>query len=547
MRKLLVCLLLLPALSLLFAVRWNHARGMAAPASLLIRGGLLLDGTGAPGREADIRIAGDRVEAIGTLFPRPGERVLDAKGRGVAPGFIDTHSHADGGLLETPDAETQIRQGITTAVVGQDGGSRLPLAKWFSDLEAKHVALNIASFVGHGTLRRAVLGEDNQRKATPREIVRMRALVAQEMQTGALGLSSGLEYDPGLYSTTEEVIALAQVAGQRNGIYISHVRDEENEALASFEELIRIAREAHLPAQISHIKLGSSPVWGKSGEVLKRMADARREGLDITADIYPYLYWQSTITVIIPTRNWDDRNAWKTGLAEIGGAGQILLTTYTPDPSWQGKTIAEIAAATRRDPVTLIQEIVRKTHGPGATGRESVVVTAMQEADLQRFLADPNIMFCTDGGLRPSHPRGAGSFPRILGRYVREQHILTLPEAIRKATSLPARRMGLTDRGILKPGNKADIVIFDPATVLDTATPATPAGPPIGISHVLVNGVLVLDDGRITGAHPGEVVRRGGRASAPIAPTVPAPAPKTPVSVPLSVHQAPERAAPPRR
>lgn len=489
---------------------------------MLIADGTLIDGTGAPGRRADVRIAGERIAEIGRLRPRTGERVIAARGRVVAPGFIDTHSHADGGLLEMPDAETQIRQGITTSVVGQDGGSRFPLAQFFRDVESKRVALNIASFVGHGMARRQILGEDYKRPATPLEVLRMRGIIGQEMRAGALGLSSGLEYDPGLYATTPEVIACAKVAAAYGGLYISHVRDEENEAIASFREVIRIAEEGHLPAQISHIKLGSAPVWGKAGETLRMIEDANRRGLDITADVYPYTYWQSTITVIIPTRDWEDRSAWEKGLAEIGGPANVLLTAYSPDPTWENKTLAEIAAATDRDAVTVIQEIVRKTHGPrpavtegripqtAPPPRESVVVTAMQEADLRRFLAAPGVMFCTDGGLRGSHPRGAGSYPRILGRYVREQRVLSLPSAIHKAAALPARRMGFGERGVLRVGNRADVVLFDPATVRDTATTADPTAAPVGISHVLVNGELVLDDGKITGARPGQVLRRAG-------------------------------------
>ncbi len=483
-----------------------------SPLPLLIQGGTVVDGTGRPGRTADVRVVGDRIAAVGRLMPRPGERVIKANSLVVAPGFIDTHSHADGGLLETPDAETQIRQGITTSVVGQDGSSHLPLAAWLHSVAAKHVALNIASFVGHGTLRGAVVGKDYKRKSTPAEIAKMCAIAETEMKAGALGLSSGLEYDPGLYANTEEVVALARVAARHGGLYISHVRDEENEALASFRELIRIAREGHLPAQISHIKLGSSPVWNKSGEVIKMMADARRAGLDITADVYPYTYWQSTITVIIPTRNWDDRKAWAVGLSEIGGPGNVLLTTYTPNPAWQGRTIAQIAQATGVDAITVIQEIVGKTHSAGpneSSGRESVVVTAMQEADLRRFVADPHIMFCTDGGLKPTHPRGAGTFPRILGKYVREDHVLTLPQAIHKMTSLPARRMGFADRGTIGVGKKADLVFFDPRTVRDTATTKDPRSAPVGLPTVIVNGTPVLLDGKMTGDHPGQVLRRG--------------------------------------
>jgi len=479
----------------------------AKPASILIAGGTVVDGTGASGRRADVRISGDRIVEVGALTPRPDERVIDARGRVVAPGFIDTHSHADRGLLEMPEAESQIRQGITTAVVGQDGGSNTPLAAFFESLQAKRVALNVASFVGHGTLRRRAMGTEYKRAVTPAELAAMEALLDQEMKAGGLGLSTGLEYDPGFYSTTEELIACAKVAARHGGLYISHVRDEANEVFPSFRELIRIAEEAHLPGQISHIKLGSNRVWGRAGEAVRLIDDANRRGVDVTADVYPYLYWQSTITALIPTRDWENRGAWEKGLAEVGGARHVMLTDYTPDPAWAGKTIAEIAGRTQKDAVTVIQEIVHRTHAEGATGREGVVVTAMAEEDLRRFVAAPRVMFCTDGGLRSKHPRGAGTYPRILGRYVREQHLLSLEEAIRKMTSFPARRMGFRDRGVVQPGMKADLVLFDPRKVLDTATPADPGARPIGISHVLVNGVLVLEDGKMTGERPGSALR----------------------------------------
>ncbi|RYG75548.1 D-aminoacylase, partial [bacterium] len=306
---------LLVACSLLTVV----ASAKAQTTPLLIQGGNVIDGTGAKRRKADVRVASGIIQEIGKLKPRPGEKVVDARGLIVAPGFIDTHSHADMGLLETPDAQSQIRQGITTAIIGQDGGSHLPLGPYLKEVEEKHVALNIASFVGHGTIRGAVMGDDYKRLASAAEVEKMAELVEQEMESGALGLSSGLEYDPGLYSSTGEVIACAKVAAAHGGIYISHVRDEENEALPSFREVIDIAEKAQIPAQISHIKLGSSNVWGKAREVLQLMADANKRGLDITADIYPYTYWRSTITVITPTRDWTDRAAWQRGLDEIGG------------------------------------------------------------------------------------------------------------------------------------------------------------------------------------------------------------------------------------
>jgi N-acyl-D-amino-acid deacylase len=468
---------------------------------------MVIDGSGSRGRREDVFIVGDSIAQLGRDLKQTADVVIDASGRVVAPGFIDAHSHADGGLFDDPDAETQIRQGITTSCVGQDGSSHWPLADWFRQVADRQVSLNIASFVGHGTVRGKVLGKDYKRKATPDEIRQMRALVAQEMKAGAIGFSSGLEYDPGHYSDTEELIALASVAGIYNGIYISHVRDEEDEAFNSFRELIRIAREGRLPAQISHIKLASSPVWGKTREVFRMMEEANRSGLDISADVYPYNYWQSTIIVLIPTREWDKRELWEKGLAEVGGPQNVLLTSYEPDPTWAGKTLAELAIKTGKDPISVIQEIVQKTHGEKPAG-ESVVVTAMQESDVRAFIAHPRIMFCTDGGLHPSHPRGAGSYPRVLGKYVREERVLSLEEAIRKATSLPAWRMGFPDRGGIAVGKKADIVLFDPRTIHDTATTKNPQSPPVGLGDVLVNGTPVLRDGRITGEHPGQVIRR---------------------------------------
>lgn len=486
------------------------ARPAAPPSSLLIRGGTLVDGTGAARRRADVRVTGDRIREVGTLAPRDGERAIDARGKVVAPGFIDTHSHADGGLLEAPEAERQVRQGISTAIIGQDGGSHLPLSEYFASVDAKGVALNLASFAGHGTVRGRVLGEDFKRSATPEEVDRMAALVDQEMRAGALGLSTGLEYDPGFYASTPEVIALARVAARHGGIYISHVRDEEHETFRWFAELIEIAREARLPAQISHIKLSSSEVWGQADRAIRLIDQANRDGQDVTADVYPYRYWSSTITALVPTRDWEDRTLWRKGLDDVGGAQNVLLATYTPDPGWSGKTIATIAKETGRDEVSIVQEVVRRTRVEGA-GREGVVVTAMTEADLRRFIGSPRVMFCTDGGLRSRHPRGAGTYPRILGRYVREAKVLSLEEAIRKMTAFPARRMGLADRGQVRPGLKADLVLFNPRTVRDTATPSNPGARPVGITHVFVNGVPVLDNGRITAARPGAVLRRRGR------------------------------------
>jgi N-acyl-D-amino-acid deacylase len=470
--------------------------------TLLIRNGTVVDGTGAKPRKADVRIDGDRILEIGKLRPKPGEETIDAKGLVVAPGFIDTHGHA----LTKPGPLTAltVSQGITTAIIGQDGGHNYPLTSAISTFEKTPTPYNMASFVGHGTIRKLVMGENDKRRGTGEEVAKMAALVEEEMKAGGLGLSTGLEYDPGYYAATDELIVCAKAAARFGGIYISHMRNEDNTMLEALDELVRIGRAAGCPAQVSHIKLGSKAVWGRSREVLKRLETV----LDVTADVYPYLYWQSSITVLIPTRDWNDRNAWQKGLDDVGGPKNVLLGTFEPDPAWAGKTIAELSAMTGKDPVTVIQEIVKRTRGSGERRTESVVVTAMREDDLRAFLRHPLVMICTDGSPGGAHPRAAGTYPRVLGRYVREKHVLTLQEAIRKMTSLPAYRMGFSDRGRLLAGYKADIVLFDPKTVIDRATTEEPQKLSVGIRDVFVNGVAVVRNGTATTATPGRFLRR---------------------------------------
>ena len=479
------------------------AAALALLPGLVVRGGTLYDGSGGPPRRADLRIEGDTIREVGQVRARKGDRTIDATGLAIAPGFIDAHSHADGGIFDDSDAETQIRQGITTAVVGVDGGSHYPLDDWFGRLEREPASLNFASYVGHGTVRAATMG-DEARVSTPAERRAMVRIVDREMRSGAIGLSSGLEYQPGRYSDTEELILLARAAAKAHGLYASHMRNEDNLSFEAIDELVRIAKEGGIPGQIDHIKLGSARVWGRTSDVFARMATA-----DVQADVYPYLYWQSTIRVLIPTEEFSDRALWTQGLADVGGPGNVLLTTFTPDPAWQGRTIAGLALAQGKDPITLIQEIILRCYGPGAKGAESVVVTAMSEDDLEAFVRNPLVSFCSDGGLHGTHPRGAGSFPRVLGRYVRERRTIPLAEAIRKMTSLPAHRFGLRDRGALKPGKKADLVLLDPATIADTATTERPESPPIGLPTVVVNGVPVLLGGVVTHAHPGRPLRKG--------------------------------------
>jgi N-acyl-D-amino-acid deacylase len=479
--------------------------GQQAGAGLLIRNGRLIDGTGSPSSVADLRIDGDTiVEIAPVLAPKAGERVIDAAGRVVAPGFIDMHSHVDGGLEESPDAATQLRQGITTALVGQDGGGDLPVADLTDRMARVAPTINLATSVGHGTVRRLVMGEDFKRAATPAEIETMKALVARGMKDGAVGLSSGLEYDPGFYATTDELVALASAIKPFGGIYSSHVRDEENEYLAAWKEAIDVGRRAGVAVEISHMKLASKPVWGRARDGLAVIEAARREGLTVMGDWYPYPYWQSAIYVLIPDRDFENVEKWRVGLDEIGGAGNVRITNYRADPSWDGKTLAELAEAQNLDAPSLIVRMV-KAAGPGI----GIIGTSMVEADMKAILAHPQVLICSDGQLAGRHPRGYGAFPRVLGRYVREQQVITLEEAIAKMTSRPAAMLGLADRGALAPGKKADIVIFDPATIADRGTPLEPAQAPVGVDTVIVNGQVVLDAAQVTSARPGRALRRG--------------------------------------
>jgi len=480
------------------------AAGGAAPAGLLIRNGLVVDGTGAPGRHADVRIAGDTiVEVAARLEPRPDERVIDAHDRVVAPGFIDMHSHASGGIAEAPDAESQVRQGITTALVNQDGGGDLPVAAFFDEIDHLHPAINFAASVGHGTVRHIVMGADFKRAATAAEIATMQVLVERGMRDGAVGLSSGLEYDPGFYATLDELVALAEVAGRFGGFYSSHVRDEENDFAAAWEEAIEVGRRAKVPVEISHMKAASKPVWGRAVGGLRELEAAKAEGLRVMGDWYPYTYWQSAMYVLIPDRDFENRQKWATGLDEIGGPQNVLVTDYRPDPSLDGQTVAEIAAARGVDAASLIVEMVR-TAGPGI----GIIGTSMIEEDLRTILAHPQVLICSDGQLVGKHPRGYGAFPRVLGRYVREQHVITLEDAIAKMTGRAASHAGFADRGLIAVGRKADLVVFDPATINDRGTPASPSASPVGIETVVVNGEVALDHGAMTAARPGRALRR---------------------------------------
>jgi N-acyl-D-amino-acid deacylase len=454
-----------------------------------------------------VRIVGDRIGDVGSSEAAPSDLIVDAHGLTLAPGFIDTHSHASRGLFEYRDALADVSQGITTVVVGQDGGSTLPLSEYFDRLRASPVAVNVASYVGHGTIRRQVMGDDFKRTATADEVRRMEELLQSEMSAGALGLSTGLEYDPGIYSAPSEVVALAKVAAAAGGRYISHIRSEDRTEWQAIDEIIAIGREARMPVQISHMKLAMRGLWGQADKLVRVLDRARAQNVQITADIYPYTYWQSTITVLFPKRDFANRTEAEFVLKEVVAPEDLLITHFEAEPAYAGKTLAQIAALRKTAPAVALMDVIKMGEDRGTSA--GVIATSMDEGDVTRLLKWPFANVCTDGELMGAHPRGCGSFPRFLGRYVREQHALTLPDAIRKMTSLAAADVGLADRGVIAPQKYADLVLFDPNTVADRATTAEPHALSVGIDTVWVNGEIVFRAGGASGAHPGRVLRRG--------------------------------------
>lgn len=475
--------------------------------SILIINARVADGTGAPLRKAGVRISGDRIIAIGKLKPHKNETVLDAHNLVLAPGFIDIHNHSVEGLDSDPLAETQIAQGITTAIQGPDGDSPWPIADWLEARRKNPAALNVAALVGHATIRELVMGKDYKRFATQVEIQKMSKLTEQAMNEGALGLSSGLEYEVGSYSNTEELIAMARAAAKHGGFYMTHIRDEADKSFEALNEEIEIGERAHIPVEHSHIKLGTVGVWGKAPEYIRVINAARKRGVDFLADCYPYEAWASNIKVIVPNKQYEDPKSVEKALADLGGPDHLTITEFKPNSSYAGHTLAELAQSNHLTPVEMYIRIIRE--GDTANTEASVIGHSMIESDIKAFYQQPWVMVASDGGIGMPHPRGAGTFPRVLGVFVREKHWLTLSEAIRKMTALPAKRLGWKNRGILKPGAYADLVLFNPDTVIDRSTFEHPFELPFGIEKVFVNGVLVWDSGMATGARPGRVLING--------------------------------------
>jgi N-acyl-D-amino-acid deacylase len=472
--------------------------------STVIVNARVADGTGKPLRKVNVRIVGDHILRIGKFKPKKNDRVIDAKNLVLAPGFIDIHNHSTDGLQTDPLAETQIAQGITSLIVGADGDSPWPILPWLDAMRKNPATVNVAAMAGHATIREQVLGKDFKRHATAEEMTQMANLTEQAMKEGAIGLSSGLEYEVGSYSNTEELVLMATTAARDHGFYMTHIRDEGNKSFEALTEEIAIGERAHIPIEHSHIKVSTVAVWGKAPEYIRVIESARKRGVDFLADCYPYDAWASNIKVIMPDKQYENPQSVEKALADTGGADTVTITELKPHPEYESHTIAELATQRGISSVQMYIQIVREGDAVGTEA--GVIGKSMIESDIKAFYQRPWVMVASDGGIGSHHPRGAGTFPRVLGLYVREKHWLTLPEAIRKMTSLPAQRLGWKDRGVIREGAFADLVLFDPETVIDRSTFAKPFELPAGIEKVFVNGGLVWDAGKPTGARPGRVL-----------------------------------------
>ena len=498
----------------------------------------IVDGTGATWFRGDIAIQGDTIVQIApsiNLGSNQARRTVDVGGRVVSPGFIDIHTHARRGINQVPTADNYTRQGVTTVIEGPDGSSPLPLGPFLADLAKLRISVNIGAFVGQGSVRSAVIG-DVDRKATPDEIEKMKALVDTAMRDGALGLSTGLFYVPGTFTPTSEVVELAKVAAKYGGMHESHQRDDASKVLDSVRETIAIGEGGGLPTQISHAKVIGAANFGKSVEMLKLVDAARARGVDVTLDQYPYTASATSVTsALLPAwalegtraqqlerlkdpaqRSRIKRDSIAMIRDERGGGDpkNVQFSNCGFDPSLAGKTLADLTKLHDMEPT--IENGAETVLWIAEKGGCQGIFHAMNEDDLVRILKHPATMIASDGevtifGRANPHPRSYGTFARVLGRYVRDEQVLTLEEAVRKMTSFPAARLGFTDRGVLRPGMKADIAIFDPATVKDMATFTAPHQYAEGFFMVLVNGQVIFENGAMTAARPGQILYGRGK------------------------------------
>jgi dihydroorotase/N-acyl-D-amino-acid deacylase len=490
-----------------------------------IAGGRIVDGAGNPWYVGDVGIKGDTIVYVGPAKKVTARQTLDARGKTVTPGFIDTHSHGRRGIFEVPSAENQIRQGVTTIIEGPDGSSPYPVGEYLTRFSKVPATTNFGMMLGQGTVREKVIGLKD-RKATPEELDKMREIVRQSMREGAFGLSTGLFYVPGAFTPTEEVVALAKVAGEMGGIYTSHMRDEAAKSVDSVKELIRIGEEGHLPAQITHHKIMGGKSWGQSVETLRLVEAARARGVDISIDQYPYTASSTGLAALVPKwalesgqKSFKERAASPEARARMkqdivvnlkvdrgsGDLRNVVFASCTGDRTLAGKSLRDLTGSD--DFEKAAEHVVRLQELGGC----SCIYHAISEDDVVRIMRYPGTMIASDGGIPVfgqdvPHPRSYGTFARVLGRYVRENKVITLEDAVRRMSGLPAGRFRIMDRGLLRPGMKADVAVFDANTVIDKSEFGNPHQYAEGFAHVIVNGTPVLVDGKMLPARPGRAI-----------------------------------------
>jgi N-acyl-D-amino-acid deacylase len=509
---------------------------------LIIQNGRIVDGSGNPWYVADVGIKDGRIAAIGRLCKGaecPAKRTLDAKGLIVAPGFIDVHTHVEGGIARIPTADNYLFDGVTSLITGNCGGSEIDLDKFFGGLRGK-ISINVGTLIGHNSVRREVMGSA-ERDPTPEEQAKMEALVEQAMRQGAVGFSTGLIYIPGTYSKTPEVVGLARAAAKYNGVYASHMRSEGEKVFEAIDEAIAVGREAGMPVEISHFKVANKKLWGQSSRTIGMVEKARAEGIDVTVDQYPYTASSTNLGTLLPS--WalaDGTEAVKKRLTDPATRKKIademketinkrngrkrldyaVVASARWDTTLEGKSITQINKEKGRkgklaDEIETVLDMMEK-------GGAQMVYHSMDERDVERIMRYPYTMTASDGGVQEfgrgvPHPRSYGTNARVLARYIREKNVERLEEAIRKMTSLPAQRFRLTERGLIRPGMWADIVVFDEKTVADTGTFEKPHSYATGFQYVLVNGEVTIATGKHTGAHVGQILLGPGAQFAPSA------------------------------
>jgi N-acyl-D-amino-acid deacylase len=497
---------------------------------LVIKNGKIIDGSGNSWYYGDVGVSQGKIAFIGKREIYDSKKIIDAKGLIVAPGFIDVHAHIEGGEMSVPTADNFIMDGVTSVVTGNCGGSNLEVGNYFKRIDSVKTSINIATLIGHNTVRRAVLGDVN-REPSAEEQGRMELLVENAMKDGAVGISTGLIYVPGTYAKTPEVIGLAKAASKYNGVYASHIRDEGDNVNEAVSEAISIGREAKIPVEISHFKVTYKPNWGRSIETIGLVENARLEGLDVTIDQYPYVASSTTLDTTVPTwvfsggrdslklriNNPFLRNQIKKEMIDglrkkkLKNYSYAQVARYAPDTTFNGKNISEINKLRGRKskPIYEAETILEMV---GAINRTQMVYFSMDEKDLTRILQYPFNMIASDAGIAKygsgmPHPRAYGTNARVLGRYVREQKVIRLEEAIRRMTSLPAQKFKMRDRGLLREGLAADLVVFNEQTVGDAATYTNPHAYSNGFSYVIVNGEMVVENGKHTGVRSGQVLK----------------------------------------